>query len=247
MITTGEHTNEAKVGRTIGRLERLVWQSDADDFLREHAERGWTWCAAQLGIPATQVRSRVVRIGIQRRINHVEDAVLLRCHGEGMTNAEMAALFGVHPETIRVHLRRLELPTNPIDEARRIAVRRKNLEATHGVSNTAQLAAMNRRTFCRETLGWEMKEPSASVTCEALRRLNRPANRHEIAEEYRQLRGEHPNMLWMPTNWRAALKWCKWLQDRNLVNVTGRGPRLRHYQLSETAKDTRNDKEERSA
>src|SRR5687768_1039345 len=82
---------------TILRLARInEWTKEQDAFLRAHADKGWPWCAAEMGRSVISIYNRVRRLGIQRRMLSEDDLEQIkRLHGMGLSTFEIAAQLGV--------------------------------------------------------------------------------------------------------------------------------------------------------
>lgn len=231
-MKTRSYTNEAKRERAIARLQRLLRQCDEDAFLVENRHRGWVWCAQQLGRPVTAIRSRAVRIGIQNKPRAAASEEKIKTLWEhGRSNTDIAERLGISTECVRKHLRELGLATNPRNETLRMRRQQRSLEVNYGVTSPSAAREAMKHSFCG-SLGWTLPHPSASLTCEALRRHVSPATKHDVASQYQAMRNEYPDQAWMiPTTLNTALKWLKWLRDKGVIHENGHGNQLRRYSL----------------
>ena len=80
-----------------------VWTPQEDEFLREHKERGWIWCAKQLRVSVHAVRCRARRIGVRKkkRLSSVDLATAKTLLAEGRSTREVGNILGVSTECIR--------------------------------------------------------------------------------------------------------------------------------------------------
>jgi hypothetical protein len=132
---------------TLLGLARIhEWTPEQDAFIRKHADKGWAWCAKELGRSIVSVYNRVRRLGIQLKMLGDGDLKTVReLHSQGMTTFEIGEQIGVSGECIRFWERRLKLPSNPRNERKRMDTQRRNLKAKYSVETVAMARKVRRR------------------------------------------------------------------------------------------------------
>lgn len=131
----------------LGLWKRLVrWTDQQDQFLRDHRDRGWPWCARQLGRPVAGIRKRAIRLGIQnKKLVSPNEAELRRLHSFGMTTTEIGEALGYSAWCILTHIRRLGLVSNKRSEAKRMASLTRTMLAKYGVPDIGKARQVRAR------------------------------------------------------------------------------------------------------
>lgn len=178
----------------LRRPGRHVFTEDERQLVRtNYKARGGPWCARQLGLSVTRVRSVALRMGIGDQVPRIDyedlDRFIAKKNAAGWSDTEIAAVYrrpgrvgGMDRHTISDRRRRLGLP----DQARSDRQRRKiGLKARvqcrrAGVRNLAEIRVLAYRRFAKGH-GWpEDLRPRAVQILDALWQLG-PMARPEIA------------------------------------------------------------------
>lgn len=124
----------------------IRWTPEADQFLRDHADNGWQWCADKMGRTVTSIHNRVRRLGIQLKMLKAGDLEKVRqFHRQGLVAREIGERLGVTDECIRRWLKLWKLPMNRRDEKNRMQSLRATLQAKFGVSSVSEVREIIRR------------------------------------------------------------------------------------------------------
>lgn len=129
------------------------WTPERDQFLRDNADKGWSWCARELGRPIGAIYNRVRRLGIQLKMLKASDLERLReLHSQGLVAREIGEQLGVTDECVRRWLAIWKLPMNKRDEAKRMASLEQSFVNRYGVRNVAQARKVRKRRMANASL-----------------------------------------------------------------------------------------------
>lgn len=207
----------------MGNLKIKHWQPQEELFLKLHRHQTWIWNANQLGRSANSIRVRAQRMGIPKN-RMMSDAQAKRVGEIASLNkytlARIGKMFGVTDEAIRNTIRnrlKLDIPQAPIDEEKRSATRKKNLEDKYGVSTVAQVVALNKlKEFINHFGPTKASSFALAVVLKAVERIGSGARR-SVQSECKKIKSE--------TGWkkvpvsRGVSALLTELEKLNLINV----------------------------